>query len=278
MPPWFRQCSKLVAFACLVLSSAATTAQNTNTTNQPLGAGDVVRITVFGQPDLTTLTRVGEDGQITFPLLGSVNLTGMSAGTAETHIAGLLEQEGFVRNAQVSIFLEERSQGFADHATILGKVSRPGKYPLQSTSVQGVNSVVDLLATAGGTTSEAADKVLLLRATNDSYERFSIDLTQLIQEGKLEVDVLLENGDVVLVPAADVFYIYGQVERPGQYQLEPDMTVMQALAIASGVTRLGSEKGIVLRRRDENAISESEVSLTLQLQPNDVIYVKERRF
>ena len=247
-------------------------------TSTALGPGDVIRITVYGQPDLSTLARLSENGDITFPLLGSVALEGMSTTEAERHVAGLLESRGIVRNAQVTLFLEQRNERNTEQVTILGKVDRPGKYPLQSASTQGVSSVVDLLASAGGTTDGAADSIYLMRPTDGGYARTKIDLIQLLQFGELSVDRSLLNGDIVLVPETDVFYIYGQVGRPGRYPLERDMTVMQALSVASGVTDIGNENGIILRRREDTGGTETEVDIMTVLEPGDVIYVKERRF
>lgn len=263
---------------CLMLVPLSLPAQDAETTGLRLESGDVVRITVFGQPDLTTVTRVHEDGSVSFPLVGAVAVAGRSTAEAERLIADRLRSGGYVNNAQVNMFLEEKSQGLTDQATILGEVERPGKYPLQSVSFAGVGSVVELLAVAGGTTDSAADQVFLIRHTGDAQERKTIDLVQLLQNGDLSADVVLRKGDVILVPETDFFYIYGHVEKPGQYPLKRELTVMQALSIASGVTRIGKEDGIRLRRRTPDGINEVKVSLTDFVMPNDVIYVEERRF
>lgn len=102
-----------------------------------LGAGDVIRITVYGQPDLATTSRIAETGQINFPLIGDVTIGGLSTAQAERNIAKLLNDRGLVRNAQVSIFLEQRRQTLTNSVTILGQVARPGKYSLQEVSGEG---------------------------------------------------------------------------------------------------------------------------------------------
>lgn len=267
------------ALVALFLLGAATTA-NAQATPQAnvLGPGDLVRISVFGQPELGTLARVAEDGSITFPLIGSVQLGGLTINAAERRIANQLQTQGYVRNAQVTLFVEERSSGSTDKVTILGKVSRPGSYPLQDISIQGVRSVVDILAAAGGTTNDAGDTIFLLRKQGEEQQRLEIDLIQLLERGDLGLDVTLEAGDVVLVPRTEVFYIYGQVENPGRYPLSRDLTVMQALSVAGGVTRIGNERGIILRRRTSGGIREFDVDITNEVEPDDVIYVKERRF
>lgn len=271
-----KQALYVVAVIVLAFVPEAGVSQSAGAT--ALGPGDVIRISVYGQPDLSTLTRIDDAGNISFPLVGSVTLQNRTTTEAQTHIADLLESRGIVRNAQVTVFLEERSERDVGSVTILGKIARPGKYSLQGDTGTGVASIVDLLATAGGTSDDAADYIFLMRPSDSGYVRSRIDLIQLVQLGELSIDQALVSGDVVLVPATDVFYIYGQVRRPGRYPLERDMTVMQALSVASGITDIGNENGILLRRRTDSGRSETEADITSQLQPGDVIYVKAKRF
>ena len=88
----------------------------------------------------------------------------------------------------------------------------------------------------------------------------------------------LNNGDIVLVPEMDVFYIYGEVQKPGQYKLERDMTIMQGLSVASGMTPRGNVKGIVLNRQENGIIASRPSELNDRLQPKDVVYVKTAVF
>jgi len=239
-----------------------------------LGRGDIVKITVYGHPDLTTEATISSAGSITFPLLGEVVIADRSATEAEKLIADKLGEGSFVRNASVNLFVKERSSATGSSVTLLGQVSRSGKYDLPNNTEEGVRSLVGLLATAGGITKEAADHLFLVRRQGDTQRRMKIDLVDLLRNGNIESDMLLNDGDVILVPQMDVFYVYGQVKKPGRYRLERDMSIMQALSVASGVTDQGSEKGIVLNRQIDDGIITIESALDDQLQPNDVIYVK----
>ena len=276
MVTFAKQVLYTAALIALTLVPGLSISQTSSSTT--LGPGDVVRISVYGLPDLSTLTRIDDAGNISFPLLGAVTLQNRTTTEAEKHIAELLESGGIVRNAQVTLFLEERNTRDVGTVTILGKVGRPGKYPLQGDTGTGVASIVDLLATAGGTSDDAADHIFLMRPSDSGYVRSRIDLIQMVQLGELSNDQALVSGDVVLVPATDVFYIYGQVRRPGRYPLERDMTVMQALSVASGITDIGNENGILLRRREGSSSSEIDVEITTPLRSGDVIYVKAKRF
>ena len=105
-----------------------------------------------------------------------------------------------------------------------------------------------------------------------------VDLVDLLRNGNINANLPLSNADIVLVPEMDVFYIYGEAQRPGRYKLERDMTVMQGLSVASGMTPRGSAKGIVLNRQDGSAMKSLPASLDDRLQPNDVVYVKTAVF
>jgi polysaccharide biosynthesis/export protein len=241
-------------------------------------AGDVLRISVYGNPDLTTVTRVLPNGTVTFPLIGQVKVGGQAPVDAERRIADRLRGGGFVSNAAVSIFVQERSAKPLNSVTILGQVGRSGTYSLDQETPGSVTSLIALLAQAGGVADRAADHCFLIRKVGDQTTKINVDLVSLLRHGDVKADVPLINGDIVLVPETDVFYIYGEVQRPGRYRLERDMTVMQALSVASGITPRGNVKGIVLNRPQAGRVQAKDSDLGDRLQPNDVVYVKTAVF
>jgi len=253
-----------------------------------LGAGDVVKITVYGQQDLETTTRVSKEGKITFPLIGEVMVGGLSSSQAEAEIAGRLLQGNFVKNPQVNLFVMERHEAENDLVTILGQVNHPGRFPVDTLSVAGAEnigraggaeSIVGILALAGGVTAEAADYLTLTKKENGATKNYNVDLVALLKDGDLSQNYPLSGGDIVLVPHMDVFYIYGEVQKPGRFRLERNMTVMQALSVGGGLTPRGTEKGLIIKRRTKNNDVENiRVGLTDRLQPDDVIYVNESLF
>ena len=91
-----------------------------------LGPGDTIRILVFQNPDLTLETRVSESGTISYPLLGTVKLGGLTVASAEQIIAGALKKGGFIKQPQVNILLVV-SRG--NQVSVLGLVDRPGRFP-----------------------------------------------------------------------------------------------------------------------------------------------------
>jgi polysaccharide export outer membrane protein len=237
-----------------------------------LGPGDIVRITVYDHQDMTTESRISERNAVTFPLIGEVKIGGGSAAAAEAAIARQLEQGGFVRKAQVNVIVV---QFHSQQISVLGQVNKPGKYPLEAAS-----TVVDLLALAGGVNQIGADSAILVRQGEQGAVRKQIDLQELFQTGNMSTNLEVLNDDVIFVPRAPQFYIYGEVQRPGAFRLERNMTAMQALSVGGGLTLRGSEKGVTIKRRDAKGEVQTlpAPGLTQLLQADDVIHVKESLF
>jgi polysaccharide biosynthesis/export protein len=225
-----------------------------------LGVGDAVRVSVFQQPDLTLEARISERGTISMPLIGEVKLAGLSATEAGSHIAAALKRGKFLNNPQVQVALTTlRSR----QVSVLGLVTRPGRYALDETSSQ----LADVIAAAGGVAPTGSETVTVKRDGKDQKVHLLVK------------SFPLKGGETIYVDRAPVFYIYGEVTRAGAYRLEPDMTVMQAIAAGGGMTPRGSDRRLKLRRpQADGKMVETDVSLQEAIKANDVIYVKEAIF
>jgi polysaccharide export outer membrane protein len=239
----------------------------------PLGVGDVVRVSVFQQPDMATETRVSEAGTITVPLLGPVPVGGITAKRAEDRIAALLKARGFVIDPQVVMTVVQFK---SRQVSVLGYVARPGRYPLE----EGSYYLTDILSMAGGLLADGSDNVTLMRkAEGGVTKRYDLYLPQVFRSSGTEANLKILPGDTLYVDKAPVFYIYGEVQRPGAYRLEKDMTVMQALSVGGGLTQRGTEKNMRMTRRDaqERQVTVAPAMNDL-LRPDDVIFVRESLF
>jgi len=237
-----------------------------------LTPGDVIKVTVFKNPDLSLDARVSESGAISFPLVGSVPVSGLTLPAAERRIAQMLKDGGFVLNPQVNILL---TLAVGNQVAVLGQVNRPGRYPIEGAG----GTLTGMLAQAGGISTTGSDVVIVTGLRNGKPFRREIDVLNMSLSGNTADDIELRGGDTLFVNRAPMFYIYGQVQRPGSYRLEKGMTVMQALADGGGVTGKGTSRGIVLHRRDaKGKVTESGASLDQDVQDQDVIYVKESVF
>jgi polysaccharide export outer membrane protein len=228
--------------------------------SQKLGPGDTVRVTVFGQPDLTTEARVSERGTIDLPLVGIVKVADKAPGEAASAVADALKKGQYLKAPQVTVALTAvRSR----QVSVLGLVVRPGRFPLEEAHVK----VPDIIAAAGGIAAGGANTVTVIRAGEPKHV------------SALDKSFELKGGDTVYVDRAPVFYIYGEVTRSGAYPVTPNLTVMQAISVGGGITPRGSERRVKLRRTGaDGKVVETDASLQDVVKADDVIYVKESIF
>ena len=122
------------------------------------------------------------------------------------------------------------------------------------------------------------DLIIVVKKEGNTTRKHKIDLLR-FYAGDMSQNIKVSRGDFILVPKMDTYYIHGEVKRPGVYRLERGMTVMQAVSVGGGVSARGSLRGIkVTREQADGTTSEISVEMTDKIQPNDVLYVKERLF
>jgi polysaccharide export outer membrane protein len=260
-------------FAFFLLSFVAgANAQESVPADYALAPGDIVHIQVYQNPDLTADTRISESGRITFPLLGGVQIGGLTVSQAEALIAKQLNDGHFVIKPQVILRLEEVR---GNQVAVLGQVNKPGRFPLETNTMR----LSDMLALAGGIGEKGADTVVVTGIRGGKPFRKEFDITALYNGGDPANDIVLAGGDAVFVNRAPVFYIYGEVQHPGTFRLDRDMMLMQAVAAGGGATPRGTLKGIKVHRRDSaGKMTIIEPKMDDLLQPNDVVYVRESFF
>ncbi|HEY2675418.1 MAG TPA: polysaccharide export protein EpsE [Steroidobacteraceae bacterium] len=233
-----------------------------------LGPGDLLKIAVFDHDELGIDARISQSGNITFPLIGQVQVAGLSTRDAELLLARRLSEGGFVRQPQVSVLVSEY---LSQKVSVMGQVAKPGQYPLDASK-----RVLDALALAGGVLNDtAADDVTLVRADGN---RVVIDLQKLF-DGDPAANLVVQDGDTVFVAHAPQFYIYGQVQHPGQYRLGRNTSISQAISIGGGLTPRGTQRGAIVKRVDAKG-KEHKISVKDEdvLQPNDVLLIKASLF
>lgn len=237
-----------------------------------LGPGDVVKITVYNNADLTTEAEIGQDGKISFPLIGAVKIGGLTRSEAEKAISEALGSGGFVPNAYVNMLV---SQYRSRQVSVIGEVNKPGKYPIDRMA-----SVTDLLAAAGGITPKGSNMITVIKKDpSGKTTRYQIDVKDVLGSGDLSKNVRIDSDDIIYVPPISVFYIYGEVRQPGAYPLTPDMTVRQALSLGGGLTVRGTERGIKVERKSKDGRPQTySAQLTDVLKADDVVYVPESWF
>lgn len=238
-----------------------------------IGEGDVLRISVYQQPDLDKLVRVSNRGQIVLPLIGPVNAKGETAASISRKIETLLA-DGYLINPNVSVYIEEfRSQ----KVTILGEVNKPGLY-----EISGEISFLELVSKAGGFTSLAGDQAIIKRQMAVSPQPkkvIRIDLKDFMEKGDTSVDVALKEGDSIFVKQARMIYINGEVRNPNGYKYQQNMTVIKAVTLANGFTEKASPKDVrIIRKIDGKEKVFQKVNMDMPILPEDIILVPESFF
>jgi polysaccharide biosynthesis/export protein len=236
-----------------------------------IGAQDLVKITVFDEPDLTNSYRVDGDGYITFPYIGRVMASGLTLQELQDRIRTMLAA-GFIRNPQVRAEIGEfKSQS----VLVSGEVRMPGKF-----TMTGAMTLLEALAAAGSASSSASSELTIAHPKRPG-ESGDSELVRVnwkdLQLGK-GTDVVLQDGDIINVPRAQTFFITGQVRNGGPFVLEPGTTVQQAIAMAGGLNERGSDRGIMVTRLVNGKSTEVKVTLEDKVQPNDTITVRNRFF
>jgi polysaccharide biosynthesis/export protein len=259
-------------FARALIVAAATILVWTDAAAKPedyrIGAGDLLKIVVFDHDELSVDVRVSQTGNITFPLVGQVPVAGLSTRDTELLLARHLIEGGFVKQPQISVLVSEYQ---SQKVSVMGQVTKPGQYPLDASK-----KVLDVLALAGGVLNDtAADEATLVRADGS---RAVIDL-QTLFDGNPAVNFPVQDGDTVFIAHAPQFYIYGQVQHPGQYRLARHTTISQAISVGGGLTPRGTQRGAVVKRVDAKG-KEHKVSVKDEdvLQPDDVLMIKTSLF
>lgn len=244
--------------------------------NDVIGEGDQILITVYGQPDLGADITVGESGVITLPLVGSLDVKDKTTLEIAKMFSNKLEQGQYLLDPKVSVkLIQQVSRSFS----VLGEVVRPGRFQLK-----GNISLLDALSLAGGITQRAQKTLKVLRRngqikSNDLIEYASVNLA--FDDLKI-IDKSVQKvlpDDVIFIPAQKNFYVYGEVRKPGEYPIEDDLNVMRVLSIGGGITERGSSKRIVIYRKMKNGeLKEIPASITDAVNPGDVVFINERIF
>lgn len=240
-------------------------------TTYQIGAQDQLKITVLDEPSLSQSYRVDSDGSISMDYIGRVRAAGATPADLQERVRALLAN-GYLKNPQVRVEVESyKSQS----VIVSGEVRTPGKLPMT-----GAMTLLEALAAAGSPTSAASSELTIAHLRRSGGEGDAA-VTHVnwkdLQLGK-GVDVGLQDGDLINVPKAQTFYIYGQVKNAGTYVFEPGITVQQALAMAGGLTDRGSDRRIRATRFVKGKSLEIALKLNDKVQPGDTITVDQRFF
>ena len=237
-----------------------------------LHAGDTLELKVFGVPELSQEVRVNDAGDFELPWVGSVPVLGKTIEEARLAIERGLREKGYINEPHVTLTPKDVA---GQTVSILGEVTKPGTYPPVSSRL-----LMDQISAAGGVTPKAGRTVLITHR-NDPGPPVKVQLELASPAGNS--NILIAPGDTVVVTRAGMVYVVGDVNRPASILMENDrMTVLEAIAMAGGVSSTAALNGTRILRRTPQTIEEIPVPLKpilaakakdRDLQPNDVLFV-----
>lgn len=258
--------------------------QQEYTVEYKIGPKDLLEISVFGQDELNKTVRVSEDGKITFPLLGEVEVEGLTKVELEKKLSRLLE-ENYLHNPQVTIFIREYQ---SKRVSVLGAVKNPGPY-----EILGRQTLLHIISKAGGLTNEAGEDIIIMRQPQDgSNISLKISVDGLFLKGDPDLNIPIQPNDIINVPIDKIVhvYVFGQVKNPGALDVKKSNipTLLRAIAQAGGFSERASKGGVIIKRKDESGNEKTtKVNVKdiikgkkkdIQLMENDVVIVPETIF
>lgn len=274
-------CTKSILLSCIVLFSAGL-AIAAESEAYLVGKGDVLAVTVFQQSEISGNFQIAEDGTITYPLVGQVHVEGRGVADIAAMLERLLERDFFVdvqMHVEVDLFASRP-------VTVLGEVRRPGTFYLR-----GRTTLTDIISEAGGLAATAGPEIELRRLVPGEPDgppevtviTFS---TNDVMTGEVGRDEMLQSGDVISVTARQQFFITGEINRPGQYEIGRGLTLMQAISQAGGQGKFASKEIELHREVDgEKVIMTFDVGDIRKgraddpdIKPGDVIILRRRFF
>ncbi|NMA62030.1 MAG: hypothetical protein GX956_09115, partial [Firmicutes bacterium] len=247
-----------------------------------LGVGDVLQISVWGHPELTTEVAIRPDGYLTFPLVGDHWAVDKTARQLSKELQEILAE--FVINPQVTVIV---SQFRTLQVQVLGEVLNAGYYQIKAGS-----RLSDILALAGGPTKAAdLEKISITRYAFDAHgadrsEVFSVNVNEFFRAGTLESNPLIASGDTVFVPTSGRAMIFGEVREPTSYDLQDGLNILDLLALAGGALESADLERVVITSQTDQGPVERIISVqellagkgkAVQIDANDVVFVPKKQ-
>jgi polysaccharide biosynthesis/export protein len=265
------------------LSGTGEEQRPTPTAGYTLGPGDMLRVGVYDNPDLSQEVTIEADGAFSYPLIGRVQAAGLSVRQLESLLAKRFA-DGYLVSPQVGVTVTQHK---SQQVYVMGAVSKPGPYPLQRQT-----TLLEALSAAGGPTPDAGFEVILTHAADkqalpsgtskvsasaDGQSAMRISLEQLMAGG-VPQRITLQDGDVIYVPVGAFVYVTGEIQRPGRYRLEKDTTIHKAVTLAGGFTKFAATKSMTVQRMVDGKRLDFQAGPNDLLQAEDIVVVRPSLF
>jgi polysaccharide biosynthesis/export protein len=221
-----------------------------------ISEGDLLDIVIFDTPELSGRFRVNLKGDILLPLAGTLHVAGLNLAEITDAVSQRFKDAKILVNPEVTVFVAEFTRRTI---TITGEVRLPGVYPIVAP-----RTLTDTLAMAGGLNDTASRTVSIVHAADPKHIihvtlNVGAQTPESIEEGRMEI----LPGDAIFVARSGVIYLVGELTRPGGFQVEHNnrLTLLEAVALAGGLTRTAKGSQTRLIRRSATGREELTVNL-----------------
>ncbi len=278
-----------------------------------IGPNDLLKITVIDAPDLSHPARVGEDGEISMPMLGTIKAAGLTTRELELVLEALLRRT-YMKDPHVVVSVTEMQ---SHSVSVLGAVKKPGVF-----QIRGTKTLLEMLSMAEGLSPDAGDAVVVMRGASSDFDpnlvskpvatgsagvpetaeaqvkpvslssendenghAIVISLKRLLDSGDPKYNVPIYPGDIVKVKAAGIVYVVGDVKQPGGFPVKDNehITVLQAIALGQGIgPDAAKNKASIIRVAENGQQIQLPINLgkilsgkspDIPLQPKDILFV-----
>ena len=250
---------------------------------QPVGAADLLAVSVYGAPELTRTVRVGEDGLIRLPMLHErIDARGLLPADLERRIADVLMDEGLLVDPAVTVTIAEYH---SRPISVAGAVRSPLTF-----QAVGKTTLLEAITRAQGLAEDAGAEILLTRPSRGGQPGFTerISRTQLIEAADPAQNMVLEGGEEIRVPQIGRVFVVGNVRKPGAFRVENggQTSVLKAVAMAEGLAPYAKRVAYIYRPVDGASRAEIVVELgkildrkdeDITLLANDILYIPDHR-
>ncbi|MBI1852230.1 MAG: polysaccharide biosynthesis/export family protein [Planctomycetes bacterium] len=253
-----------------------------------LTTGDQIEIRIYQQDSLNQIVNVPTNGAISFAPVGTLKLAGRTTADIERELAASLEKSGFLVQPQVSVVVKDYAKRWV---YLLEGVAHPQAYEL---TVGQDLRLTQVLSLGGGLVDDAEREMVQIfrkKPGGGLPDLISINLTEIIEGGKIENDILIRPDDTIVIRNLKVdeskIFVMGKVKSPGSFpwKKKDNLTVFRSIALAGGFDKYAKPEGTVVLRRTPKGDEVHKVNLIeviegglksdLKLEPNDVVFVPE---
>ncbi len=241
-----------------------------------IGTGDKLEITVFRNTDLDVSPQVDTMGEITFPLLGGMKVSGLTPYQVRDRITEGLRK--YITNPQVTVNVSTYQ---SQKITIMGEVESPGVLQIEKPQ-----PIYELLSKAGGFTENSnKDNVTILRKDKKGARQIlNIDMRKMLEEGDTSQNILIYKDDIIYVPK-DIrkITVLGEVNSPGTVDVKERLGILEVITKVGGFTDNANKNNIIIMGKNDKShvrildyqqiLDNKDLSKNIVLSDGEVVYV-----